>query len=97
MLYQHGHNFMREAMVMRIHDVQGHLHGVKYKSVGESSVQHFQMDVRVLVTSKTDVTDFARLFRRKRRLEGAIRAKDALRVALSNDFVELHQVDGIGL
>src|SRR6266404_2617135 len=50
---------MFETAKMCVHDVQWHLHGIKAEFVGRSHLQHAEMNERVLMPSKSDVTDLS--------------------------------------
>src|SRR5271163_1213101 len=54
-------DLLLETPKMRIHDVQGHLHGVEAEFVSGGDLQHPEMNEWILVAGKTDVTDFPRL------------------------------------
>ena len=60
-------------------------------------VQHAQVDQRVLVPGEADVANFASLLRFEHRLHGTAFGKDAVRVFEADHFMELHQVDVVGL
>src|SRR5713101_2017662 len=55
------------------------------------------MDVRTLVSSEADVADLALLFCFQHGFHPATCAHDSSRVGVSNDFVELQQIDMVGL
>ena len=40
MFHEHGEDFLFEAVIMRVHDVKRHLHGVKRELVSKSRLQH---------------------------------------------------------
>src|ERR1039458_10833692 len=48
---------MLETPKMRIHYIQRHLHGVEAEFVSGSDLQHPEMNERILMAGKTDVTD----------------------------------------
>src|SRR5260370_19939487 len=55
------------------------------------------MDVRALVTREADETDFARISRLQDGLHSSAFGKNAIRIGVANDFVELEQIDLVGL
>src|SRR5467141_1426907 len=55
------------------------------------------MDVRALVTREADETDSARLSRLQDGLHSSAFGKNAIRIGVANDFVELEQIDPVGL
>src|SRR5258708_4923516 len=55
------------------------------------------MDVRALVTREADETDFARLSRLQDGLHSSAFGKNAIRIGVANDFVELEQMDPVSL
>src|SRR5882672_3798217 len=82
---------------MRVHDVQGHLHGVKTELVGGREIQHSEMNEWILMASKTDETDLPCFPGFHQGFHRAAGCKDSVRVFQSDDFMELHQVDVISL
>src|SRR5260221_11471674 len=55
------------------------------------------MDVRALVTREADETDSARLARLQDGLHSSAFGKNAIRIGVANDFVELEQIDPVSL
>src|SRR5438876_9442429 len=90
-------NLMFETPKMCIHDVQWHLHGVKAEFVSRSDVQYQEMNERVLMPSKSDVTDLSGSPGFYHGLDCTTGCEDPVRVFQSNNFMELHQVDAIRL
>src|SRR6266404_583889 len=97
LLDQTGHNLSPEATKMRIHHVQGKLTGIKVKLMSGSNVEHAQVNGRVLVSRKSDVTDLACLFRFQHRFKGPARSKEAIRVLHADIFMKLNEVDVVRL
>jgi len=65
--------------------------------MGEGSVEHLQVNVGILVASEADVANLARFLRGHHRFKTSARAKDAGGIAGANDFMELEQVEMVGL
>src|SRR6267154_425725 len=55
------------------------------------------MDVRALMTREADETDFARLSRLQDGHHSSAFGKNAIRIGVANDFVELEQIDPVSL
>src|SRR5882762_11936866 len=55
------------------------------------------MDVRALVAREADEADFARFLRSQDGLHPSAFGKNAIRIGVANDFVELEQIDPVGL
>jgi hypothetical protein len=96
-LNQHGEHFLFEALIVRIHYVERHLNSIECELVGEGRFQHFEVNVWTLVSSETDVANLSLLLCSQRRFHAASLAKDASGIALANHFMELQQVDVVGL
>jgi len=47
--YEHGENFLFEAVVKCVHDVERHPHGIEGELVREGPVQHLYMNIRTPV------------------------------------------------
>src|SRR6266705_2034032 len=88
---------MFETPKMCVHDVQWHLHGVKAEFVGRSDLQHPEMNERILMPSKSDVTDLSGSPGFYHGLDCTAGCEDPVRVFQSNNLMELHQVDAIRL
>ena len=69
----------------------------KWKPCSSATVEHVQVDARVLVAGEADVADLARLLRLEQRLHGAAFGEDAVGIVEADDLVELHEVDAVGL
>ena len=67
------------------------------KSAGEGGVQHFEVNLRALVSGETDVADFAFLFGFENRLHPALGGEDEFGIVVADHFVELQEIDGVGL
>src|ERR1035437_656176 len=50
-------NLMLKTSKMRVHYIQRHLHGVEAEFVSSSDLQHPEMNERIFMARKTDVTD----------------------------------------
>src|SRR5438876_374317 len=94
---QVGENLMFETPKMCVHDVQWHLHGVKTEFVGRSDLQHPEMNERILMPGKSDVTDLSGSLGFYHGLDCATGCEDPVWVFQSNNLMELHQVDAIRL
>src|SRR3989449_2261624 len=97
LLDEPGHDLLLEAVVMRVHHIQRHLHRVEPEPVRPRGVEHPQMDGGALVTGEADVADLTRALRRHHGLQRAIRAEHTLRIRHPDHLVELHEVDAVGL
>lgn len=60
-------------------------------------LQHPQVDGGVFVPGEADVADLSRLAGLDCGLDRTTGSEDAVRIFHANDFVELHQVDHVGL
>src|SRR5260221_983430 len=60
-----------EAVEMRVHHIDRHLHGVKTKTVRAGRFEHLEMNVRVFVTGEPDKPRLAHLIGVFQRLNGA--------------------------
>ena len=60
-------------------------------------LQHFQVDVRALMAGETDIADFPGFFCGQYRFQRAAGTEYLFRVGHADDFMELQQVDGLGL
>src|SRR5205085_1203615 len=96
-LHQHRQNFLFKAVVMSVHDVERHLHGIEGELVSESCLQHLEMNVWTLVSGKADVTNLALFFRFECRLQASARAQNSCRISFANHLVELQQINMVGL
>src|SRR5579859_6873410 len=92
-LHENRQYGLLEAVVMDVETVQRHLDGIP----GEWLVDHLQMDGWIFVSSETDEADFSRLPSRDERLERATSRNGALGIGGANDFVNLNQIDNVGL
>ncbi len=92
-----GKNFLFEAVVVRVHDVERHLHGVEREFVSEGGLEHLQVNVGALVAGESDVADFALLLRFEHCFHAAAFGKDAIGIGVANDFMKLQKVNVIGL
>src|SRR2546421_425301 len=81
----------RRAAEQRLHD------RVEPEPVRPRAVEHPQVNGGTLVAGETDVADLAGALRRRHRFPRAVRAEHALRICHSDHFVELHEVDAVGL
>src|SRR5208283_4858343 len=82
---------------VRIHYVEWHLHRGGRKAVRERYFEHMQVDIGTLVAGESDVANLAGALRVERALEAAARSENLFGITDPYDFVELHQVDAIGL
>src|SRR5207245_6923867 len=84
-------NLMLETPKMCVHDVQWHLHGVKAEFVGRSDLQHPEMNERVLMPSKSDVTDLSGSLGFYHDLDCTTGLEDLVRVLQTNQLMVLQQ------
>src|SRR5437016_1142057 len=97
LLDQHGHDLLREAVVMGIHHVQRHLHRVEPEPLRPRGFEHPEVDDGTLMAGESDVTDLPCLPRRHHRFHRAVRPEYTLRIRHPDHLVELHEVDAVGL
>src|ERR1039458_5873059 len=88
---------MLETPKMRIHYIQRHLHGVEAEFVSGSDLQHPEMNERILMAGKTDVTDLPCLPGVHHGFDRPAGCKDSVRVFQSDDLMQLHQINSIRL
>ena len=55
------------------------------------------MNVRTLVAREADVADLARLLSFENGLQCSVLAKNAVRIGVTDDFVELEEIDPVSL
>src|SRR5947209_6061180 len=65
--------------------------------MGKRGVQHLQVNVRTLVSGKSDVAHLPGLFGFEHRFHAPAVRKYSLWIRIANDFMELQQIDVIGL
>ncbi len=95
-LDEDGQHAALEAVVVRVHDVEGHLDRVEVKVVRARRLQHVQVDLRALVAREPDEAQLPRVARGHERLDGAARREAALGVVHADDLVNLHEIDDVG-
>ena len=93
--HQLGENELLEAAVMRIHDVQRHLHRLDPRFMPLRFPEHVQVDGGILVAREPDMSELSRLARFFQRFLRAALPEDPVRVLVSDDFVMLHEIDAI--
>ena len=84
-------------MEVSVHHVERHLDAVEQELVLICHFEHVAVNLRTLVSRKSNVPDFARLLRFHSRLHATARGEDPLWIVHANDFVKLQQVDAVGL
>ena len=92
-----GDDFFGEGAEVGVHDVDGHLDGVEVEAVFLGGLEHAEVDGGVLVAGEADVADLAGLFGEDGGFDGSVGGEDAVGVFHADDFVELNEVDGVGL
>ena len=92
-----GHDLVGEGAEVRVHDVDGHLDGVEVEVVFLRDFEHAEMDGGIFVAGEADVADLAGLSGCDCGFDGAAWGEDAVRIFEANDFMELDQVDHVGL
>src|SRR4029077_5452672 len=95
--HQNGQNFLFEAVEVRVHHVQRHLHGIEREAVSKSGLQHLQVDVGTFVASKSDVAQLALLLRFEDGFHPTAFGENAGSIGVANDLVKLHKIYMIGL
>src|SRR4029077_18291504 len=86
-----------KAVVMVVHHVKRHLYGIKCELMSGCGSQHLQMNIRALVTSKSDVPDFPGFSGFQHSLQSASGSEDAVGVVVANDLMKLQQIDPVSL
>src|SRR5580765_6373133 len=89
LLHQLWKDKMRKTAVVGIHYVERHLHRVKAEAMLGRHFQHVQVDVRVLVAGKSDVTRLPCLLRFEHCFMRTALGKDAVGVVETNDLMVL--------
>ena len=92
-----GQHALLEAVVVRVHHVERHLHRVEVEVVLVRNLEHVLVDRRALVAGEADVAHLALLAGAQRGLHRAAGCEHPLRVVHADDLVELHQVQVVGL
>jgi len=88
-----GQDMGFETAKCRIATVERHLNGVE----GEIMGKHFQMNFRIFMPGKTDKTHLALLLGREQSFRGSIGSENQLWIILINDFMNLPEIEMIGL
>jgi hypothetical protein len=88
---------MDEAAKIPIHDVGGEQDGIEVKSLFAGPVEHAEVNGRVLMAGETDEAKLAGFFGVEKCFEGAARCKETVGIFHADHFVELEQIDMIGL
>ena len=97
LLDKFGQDLVFEAAEVRVHDVEGHLDGVETEVVLARQLEHAEVDDRVFVTREADEAAFARLLRFLQSFDGTARIESAVGVFQPDAFVELPEVEVVGL
>src|SRR6185437_4232660 len=92
-----GNDFLFEAVVMGVHHVEGHLHAIEAEVVLVRRLEHLQVNLGAFVAGESDVTHLAGFFSRENGFERAAGREDALGILHADDFMELEQVEMVGL
>ncbi len=92
-----GDDMLDEAAEVGVHDVERHLAGVEVEVVGSALIEHTEMDRGVLMAGEADVADFSGLLGGEDGFERAVGSEETVGVFETDVFVELDEVDVIGL
>src|SRR5215469_16255844 len=95
--YQDWQNFLFKTVVVRVHHVEGHLHGIERELMFGSGIEHFEMNLGTLVSRESDEADFAGFFRFENSFESSARSEDSVGISIANHLVELQQVNVVRL
>lgn len=87
-----GEDVGDKALVVGVHEVDGHLDGFPAVVAAEE----FEVDGGVVVAGEADVADFALFFGLDEGFEGAIGAEDLIGFIVAGDLVDLPEVDVVG-
>src|SRR5579859_611085 len=82
---------------VRVHYIQRHLHRIKLEIVFRRYFQHVEMDMRILVSCKSNVTHLAGFLGFQHSFLRAIFGKDPVRIVKADNLVVLYQVKMISL
>ena len=86
-----------EAVVVRVHHVERHLHGVEREPCAAAVSSILQVNRRALVAGEADEADLARLLAPPTSASMAPSgAEHALRIGIADHLVDLHQIDDVG-
>ena len=96
-LDENRQNFLLEAVEMRVHHVERHLHGVEGELVGERGLEHLEMNVGAFVAGESDITHFPLLLGFEHGFHSAAAREDAVGIGIANYFVELQQINTVSL
>ncbi len=80
---------------MGIHQIEGHLNGIKLNASFGCNFEHAQVDQRILVTGEADEAKLARLARVFERGLCTVFIEDTEGVFVADDFVMLNEVDAV--
>ena len=92
-----GENQFFKAPVVRVHDVERHLHRVELERALLGDFKHVEVDARVFVSGEADVTELPRFARLDERRIGAVVIENAVRILVAENLVVLDQVNAVGL
>ena len=92
-----GDDLVLEGAEVGVHGVDGHLEGIEVEVVGAGDVQHVKVDAGVFVAGEADEAEFAGFAGGDGGREGGARGEDGFGVGHADDFVELNEVDDVGL
>lgn len=88
-----GEDVALEGAIAGIERIDGELDGVE----GEAAVQHFEVNAGVFVAGEADETDFAVFLGLRQGFEDTIGGVVVLGVVVVDDFVDLPDVEVVGL
>ncbi len=92
-----GHDLFGEGAEVRVHDVDGHLNGVEVEVVLLRGLEHAKVDGGIFVSGEADVADLSCLACGDGGFDGSAGGEDAVGIFHADDFVELDEVDHVGL
>src|SRR5262249_730850 len=92
-----GQHLLFEATEVRVHDVEGHLHGVEREMILIGKLEHSEMDAGIFVTGESGVANLAGLLGGVNGFDSAAFGEEAVGILETNIFVKLPEVDVICL
>ena len=96
-LHQLRYNFLCEAAVMGIHEIEWHLNRVEFESVLVGDFQHVQMHARIFMAGEADIPNLAGIACLHKCGVGSFIIKDAMRIFVPQNFMMLDEIDALDL